>query len=102
LPQFVIREINRDPDQLSGFMSDQGLDFNLVEKMINNEVEAGTIRPITFPHLFANLIGMIVMPYVGRPLFQRKLFGNDAIRYDQFLHERRVVISSFVKRALLN
>ena len=33
LPLFVIREINRDPDQLAGFMSDQGLDFLLVEKL---------------------------------------------------------------------
>ena len=102
LPQFVIREINRDPDQLSGFMSDQGLDFNLVEKMINSEVEAGTIRPITFPHLFANLIGMIVMPYVARPLFQRKLFQNDPVKYDGFLKERRAVITTFVKQALTN
>ena len=72
LPQFVIREINRDPEQLSGFMSDQGLDFTLVEGMIEKEVDMGNIRPITFPHLFANVIGMIVMPYVGRPLFQRE------------------------------
>ncbi len=101
LPQFVIREINRDPDQLSGFMSDKGLDFELVEKMINKAVEAGTIRQITFPHLFANLIGMIVMPYIGRPLFQRKLFKNDPVKYDEFLRERRVVITYFIKQAMI-
>ncbi len=100
LPQFVIREINRDPEQLSGFMSDQGLDFTLVEGMIEKEVDMGNIRPITFPHLFANVIGMIVMPYVGRPLFQRKLFRNDPVKYDQFLQERKAVITSFVKQAL--
>jgi TetR/AcrR family transcriptional regulator len=102
LPQFVIREINRDPDQLSGFMSDQGLDFGLVERMINQEVKSGNIRSITFPHLFANLIGMIVMPYIGRPLFQRKLFSNDSIKYDQFLQERKEVITMFMKKAMSN
>ncbi len=100
LPQFVIREINRDPDQLSGFMSDQGLDFELVERMINQEINAGNIRPVTFPHLFANLIGMIVIPYLARPLFQRKLFRNDTVKYDQFLQERKKVIASFVRQAL--
>lgn len=100
LPQFVFREINRDPDQLSKFMSDQGLDFTHVEKMISREIANGTIRPISFPHLFANIIGMIVMPYIGRPLFQRKLFKNDPEKYDQFLKERREVITQFVKRAL--
>ena len=100
LPQFVIREINRDPEQLSGFMSDQGLDFSMVEAMIEKEVAMGNIRPITFPHLFANLIGMIVMPYIGRPLFQRKLFKNDPEKYDRFLQERRSVITLFVKQAL--
>ncbi len=102
LPQFVIREINRDPDQLARFMSDQGLDLEPIEKMIGREIQNGTIRSISFPHLFANLIGMIVMPYIGRPLFQRKLFKNDPAKYDQFLSERREVITMFVKKALCN
>ncbi|MCK9414378.1 MAG: TetR/AcrR family transcriptional regulator [Prolixibacteraceae bacterium] len=100
LPQFVIREINRDPEQLSRFMSDQGLDFSVVEALIEKEVAMGNIRPISFPHLFANMIGMIVMPYIGRPLFQRKLFRNDPVKYDQFLKERKAVVNSFVKQAM--
>jgi len=100
LPQFVIREINRDPDQLSRFISDQGLDFEKIEEIIEHEVKMGNIQPITFPHLFANLIGMVVVPYVARPLFQRKLFKNDPEKYDQFLRERRSVITLFVKQAL--
>jgi len=101
LPQFIFREINRDPAQLSRFMSDQGLDFDLIQQRINGEVALGHIRPITFPHLFANLIGMIVMPYIGRPLFQLKLFKGDAEKYDLFLRERRAVISSFIRQALI-
>ena len=101
LPQFVIREINRDPEQLSRFMTDQGLDFGRVEEMIKIEAEAGYIRPITFQHLFVSVIGMIVMPYVGRPLFQRKLFNNDSEKYEQFLKERRAVVTMFVRQALV-
>jgi len=101
LPQFIINEINRDPDQLSRFMSDQGLNFAKIEERINQEVNAGNMRPITFPHLFANLIGMVVMPYIGRPLFQRKLFNNDTTKYDQFLQERRSVITQFIQQAIL-
>ncbi|HWS00425.1 MAG TPA: TetR/AcrR family transcriptional regulator [Prolixibacteraceae bacterium] len=101
LPQFIIREINRDPEQLAGFMSGQGLDFTQVQDMLDQEIKNGNIRPVTFPHLFANLIGMIVMPYIGRPLFQRKLFNNDSEKYDQYLLERRTVITQFVKQALL-
>ncbi len=101
LPQFIINEINRDPEQLSRFMSDQGLNFSKIEERINGEVSAGNIRSITFPHLFANLIGMVVMPYIGRPLFQRKLFNNDSAKYDQFLQERRAVITRFIQQAIL-
>jgi AcrR family transcriptional regulator len=101
LPQFIINEINRDPEQLSRFMSDQGLNFSKIEERINGEVTAGNIRSITFPHLFANLIGMVVMPYIGRPLFQRKLFNNDSAKYDQFLQERRAVITRFIQQAIL-
>ena len=102
LPQFIFREINRDPEQLSRFMSDQGLDFDRIQERINKEVLLGRIRPITFQHLFANLIGMIVMPYIGRPLFQLKLFKGDAEKYDTFLLERRAVISQFIRQALTN
>lgn len=101
LPQFVMREINRDPEQLSRFMTDQGLDFGKVEEMINREVESGRIRPITFQHLFVSLIGMIVAPYIGRPLFQRKLFNNNQEEYELFLKERRSFIAGFVRHALL-
>ena len=101
LPQFVIREINRDPDQLSRFMTDKGLDFEKVEEMIKREVEAGRIRSITFQHLFVSIIGMIVMPYIGRPLFQRKLFDNNAEKYEQFLKERRSFVTLFVRQALV-
>jgi hypothetical protein len=101
LPQFVIREINRDPDQLSRFMTDKGLDFEKVEEMINREVETGRIRPITFQHLFVSVIGMIIAPYIGRPLFQRKLFNNDSEKYEQFLKERRVVVTTFIRHALI-
>lgn len=101
LPQFVIREINRDPDQLSRFMTDKGLNFAIVEEIIKKEVEKGSIRPITFQHLFVSLIGMIVAPYIGRPLFQRKLFYNDPEKYEQFLMERRAFITGFVRQALI-
>ena len=101
LPQFVIREINRDPDQLARFMTNQGLDFEFVEEMINADIKDGNMRPIDFRHLFVNMIGMIVMPYVGRPLFQRKLFKNDPAEYERFLREREEVITKFVRDALL-
>lgn len=100
LPQFVVREINRDPQQMSLFMSSQGLDFDFVEAMVDREVREGNIRPITFPHLFACLIGMIIMPYLGRPLFQKKLFRDDPVRYEQFLSERREVVSGIIRQAI--
>ena len=51
-PSLFFREINRDPDQLSSFMSDQGFNLELVEKLIEQEITVGNISPITFPHLF--------------------------------------------------
>jgi hypothetical protein len=56
---------------------------------------------ITFQHLFVSVIGMIIAPYIGRPLFQRKLFNNDPEKYEQFLKERRDVITAFIRQALV-
>lgn len=100
MPQFIFREINRDPEQLSRFMSDQGINFEKLENLISQEVSLNHIQPVTFPHLFANLIGMIVMPYIARPMFQLKMFHNDRQKYDEFLAERRAVITRFTLQAL--
>ena len=100
LPLFVIYEINRDPEHLSKFIENYGFDIDLMAKMFEKEAEAGHINPISVPHLLANMLGMIIMPYIARPLLERNLFHNDAEQYDLFLTERKKTITYFIKQAL--
>lgn len=100
LPQFVIREINRDPDQLAGAIRSRGFDSNTLNGFLDEDIKNGVIAPITMPHLFANLVGMMMIPYAGRPLLQQNLFNNNAEEYDKFLLERRQVVTQFILHAL--
>lgn len=100
LPQFVIHEINRDPDRLSRFILERGFDVDKLSIMLDREAEAGNIRPVKAPHLMSSLLGMILIPYAARPLLQRNLFHNDPVQYESFLKERKQFIASFIKQAL--
>ncbi|MCE1198425.1 MAG: TetR/AcrR family transcriptional regulator [Marinilabiliales bacterium] len=100
LPQFIVREINRDPDQLSDFMTDQGLDLNSIRMILENVETEGGLSPAAFPHLFISMIGLVVMPYLGRPLFQRKLFDNSPERYERFLAERKDFVAQLLRNAI--
>jgi TetR/AcrR family transcriptional regulator len=100
LPQFVIHEINRDPEQLSKFILDRGFNIEKMAMLFTKEVGDGNIMPFSIQHFMANLLGMIIIPYAARPLLQRNLFGNDSDRYDQFLKERKTTIAQFIKQAL--
>jgi AcrR family transcriptional regulator len=101
LPQFLIGEINRDPEKFVRILQNSGIDPNFLQRVIDKEVEAGNINPIKAADLFPNMIGMVIMPFAGRPLFQTIFFNGDSKQYDVYLEERRKTLTSFIKQALI-
>ena len=51
-------------------------------------------------HLIANLIGMVIFPFVGRPVFERLAFQGDTEAYNAFLEDRKKEVPRFIKLAL--
>ncbi|GET27837.1 hypothetical protein [Prolixibacter sp. SD074] len=100
LPQFLIGEINRDPEKFVRILQNSGIDPNFLQRVIDKEVEAGNINPIQAADLIPNLIGMIIMPFAARPLFQTIFFQGDREKYDEYLNKRRKMVSAFIKQAL--
>ena len=100
LPQFLIGEINRDPDKFVRILHDSGIDPKFLQEVIDKEVKAGNINPIKAADLIPNMIGMVIMPFAGRPLFQTIFFHGDTEEYNEYLNERRKTISAFIKQAL--
>ncbi|GET19755.1 TetR/AcrR family transcriptional regulator [Prolixibacter denitrificans] len=101
LPQFLIGEINREPDKFVKILQSSGIDPEFLQRKIDEEVEAGNINPIRAADLIPNMIGMVIMPFAGRPLFQTIFFKSNNEEYDAYLDERRRTISAFIKQALV-
>lgn len=100
LPVFVIQEISLNPDRLAGIVQQVGLDPDIALKEITKELEAYGIVDMDPRHLFANMLGMVLFPYFGRPLFQKLAFKDDRQGYEQFLEDRREQIPRFVNLAM--
>ncbi len=100
LPNFVLTEINRNPDKIVEMFDKLGLKPSIVLQGIQKDMEEGKIRPINPKHLIINIIALCVFPFAARPLMQIILFENDAEKYNAFLEERKKEVSWFIIHSL--
>ena len=103
LPVFVFQEISLNPDRLVGIIKHLGVDPDLALKGLTREMESHGIHGIHGMdprHVIANMLGMVLFPYIGRALFQKIAFKDDTEAYEQFLEDRKEQVPRFVNLAL--
>ncbi|HEV7779800.1 MAG TPA: TetR/AcrR family transcriptional regulator [Chitinophagaceae bacterium] len=101
LPWFVMNEINRDPDKFLSKVWDeenQPKPAKFLEQ-IEAEVKKGTIKKISPMHLLMNMISMTIFPFIGRPLFTRKLHLTDR-QFIEVMEQRKKEIPRFIIDAI--
>ena len=101
LPVFVFQEISLDPDRLAGIIQQTGLDPDIALEALSKELRSIGITDMDPRHLIANMLGMVIFPYIGRALFQKVAFKDDALAYEKFLEERKRHVPEIVNMALL-
>jgi AcrR family transcriptional regulator len=69
-------------------------------QQINEEVEKGRIKPIAAHHLLLNILGMIVFPFMAKPVFQT-IFKVSEPNFELMMEERKKMILEFLKSALI-
>lgn len=100
LPGFVIHEINHHSERARQFMRSIGTpDLEPLRSQIEQQVEAGAIRPISAEQFVVNLIALCVFPFVARPMLELVL-GFDGDQFDDFIERRRHELPSFFLDAL--
>jgi TetR/AcrR family transcriptional regulator len=96
LPNFVIQEINRNPDFILKLKGNSS--FPNLEKFkgqVNDEVINGHIKPINPEQLFINILSLCVFPFVGSPLI--KTIGHiDDIQFKKLIEERKTHVANFI------
>jgi hypothetical protein len=100
VPLFILQEIQRDPDRLLSIFLEEGIQPKLVLKQFEKAVDNEEIRAIDPKHLLINILSLCIFPIAARPMMQRMFYENDAEAYNQFLEERKKVVSEFVKNAI--
>lgn len=88
LPQFFFHEIWQHPDKLAAFMKSEAVDPAKLIAENKHRILQDDGTNYFMEHMIANVLGMTLFPHIARPLFQRLLFENDDVAYDQFLSER--------------
>jgi TetR/AcrR family transcriptional regulator len=102
LPTFIIRELQRDPDNLKLFFIKSGFDLNVIKFAITNLSNQLNMTFDEARHFMINMISLCIFPFAGRPLIERILFSEDRSEYDQFLEQRKKVVADFIINALNN
>jgi AcrR family transcriptional regulator len=99
LPVFIIQEIALNPARLTDKFTGTGFNPMSVLKGLQAEFEEVGLGDMDPRHLFANFLGMVLFPYIGRPIFQTLAFGGDEAAYQRFLAERKEQIPYFIQLA---
>lgn len=97
LPWFVMNEINRDPDTFLSKVwgeKNQPKPAKFLEQ-IEMEIKKGTIKKIDPRHLLMNMISMTIFPFIGKPMFVRKLRLSDK-QFIEIMEQRKKEIPKFI------
>jgi AcrR family transcriptional regulator len=107
LPGYLLSELHHHPDRLTRIAEGAGYRAaELIRAMrarldvqIREQVDAGTMRPIAVEQFIANLMGLVVVPFVARPVLE-VAFELGPQGFERFLDQRRAELPSFILNAL--
>src|SRR3970040_2395701 len=95
LPNFIIQELNRNPEFVKKVFADKLPNIEKFRNQIENDAKAGLIKPIKAEQLFINILALNVFPFVGAPLIKGFLNLDDA-EFLKLMHERKTEVSDFI------
>ncbi len=100
VPQFIINEINRDPKVLKSLMFESGIEPQKILEMFFNEVQASNLSKLDPRHIIVSILGMLIFPFVARPLLQMIYFNDNQEAYTVFLNERKEIVKNMILKLI--
>ncbi|MDR2920159.1 MAG: TetR/AcrR family transcriptional regulator [Tannerella sp.] len=103
LPQFILSEIQRDPDYLMSVMERLYFDkyLQILEKLIKNEINEGKIKDIPSSIIFLSFFSQMVSPFLSKNILI-KLFLKDEANFIPFLSEWKKYVKKQMKVLLFS
>ena len=100
LPNFILQELNRNPDFAKEIISIKTFPSMVVfKKQIHDAVKKGKIRSIEADQLFINILALNIFPFIGAPLIKGFINANDK-EYRSILKRRKTDVSDFIIQSI--
>jgi TetR/AcrR family transcriptional regulator len=100
LPQFIIQEMNNNPEFVAKFLKDEKRpDPTKLLKQIENEIELGTIKPISPKQLLLDIFAMTAFPFAAQNLV-KGIINISNEEFFQLMEERKTYISEQIINAI--
>jgi AcrR family transcriptional regulator len=101
IPLFIMSEIRNNPEQLLQKVDIRNTVFNSVfMQQFTEAVQQGKIKDQNFLHFMMNFIGLIVFPFIAKPLLQA-ISGLTEEQFNALIEERKKLIPVWIK-AMMN
>ncbi|HEY4207095.1 MAG TPA: TetR/AcrR family transcriptional regulator [Puia sp.] len=100
LPIFIINEIRGNNSRVAQQINDEVAPMRAhMFRQLQKAGRLGKISPIDPFHFMANLIGLTVFPFIGRPLLQR-VTSTDDQQFRAFMEERKQLVPLWISAIL--
>lgn len=100
LPNFVIQELNKNPEFIQKLQSEKNFpSIDKFKQQVNVAIAQGVIKPIEAEQLFINIISLNVFPFIGEPLL-KGLVNIDQKTYRRLLENRTTEVTDFIINAI--
>ncbi|MDR2810726.1 MAG: TetR/AcrR family transcriptional regulator [Tannerellaceae bacterium] len=104
LPRFVLNEVLTNKENrrhvLEVFAPKLSVIFTNLQQMLDNEIRAGRVRPITVRDLVMNIVSLNISVFLAMPVLEEISQLKDPAVREQFLAERRESNVRFILNAL--
>jgi AcrR family transcriptional regulator len=102
LPSFVLHELNRNPDRISGMVLKSGINLNLIKDQVDERMTNENYIKMDPHQLIVNMISLCIFPFVARPIIQTVLFDKDPEKFQKFIANRKKEVTRFILNAIKN
>lgn len=100
VPDFVLHELNRNPQIIVQQIKLNGINFSKFNELIDQAVKQQLIHPIHPIHFVVNILSLCVFPFVAKPIIMGFMLNDDEKMYNQFIDERIDHVTSFIKSSV--
>jgi len=100
LPNFIIQELNRNPNFILKFQAFSGFpSIKKFKRQVELEIEKGNLKPISAEQLFINIMALNIFPFVAKPLI-KALINKNEDDMNLLIEARKTEVSEFIINAI--